>query len=161
MSYFYQSAFKAPKFLVTTHTSAQATSSSANTFQTILGSEISYAPTANSTKVIYEISYYAERLSGIIFQDIRLQESSDNGNTWSEIDAKFKRNYGNSGSAGQSNRWYLHFRFVLPTWSGEKQLRLSSASNSNYPHNLHQISEWDGANATDQFCDTSLLVYSI
>ena len=161
MSFFNQSAFKAPKFLVTTHTSAQATSSSTNTFQTILGSEILYEPAENSTKVIYEISYYAERISGIIFQDIRLQESTDNGSTWSEINAKFRRNYGNSGSSGQSNRWYLHFRYVLPAWSSEKRLRLSSASNSSYPHNLHQMSEWDGSSATDQFCDTNLLVYSI
>ena len=98
MSFFNQSAFKAPKFLVTTHTSAQATSSSTNTFQTILGSEILYEPAENSTKVIYEISYYAERISGIIFQDIRLQESTDNGSTWSEINAKFRRNYGKSAA---------------------------------------------------------------
>ena len=162
MSYFNQSVYKAPKTLVTTHTSAQATSSTANTFITILGSQIEYTPAQNSTKVVYEISYCAYR-DGQTFSETQLQESSDNGSSWSEINAKFKRNFGHGAyNTAQYNRWYVHNRFILPAWTGSKQLRLIIGMESNNrPLTLHKLGEWDGASATDQFSDTNLLMYSI
>ena len=166
MSYFNQSAFKAPKYLVTTHTSAQITTSTINTYETILGSEISYIPFENSSKVVYEISFYSQKTQngGILFQILDLEESTDGGSSWSIINNKFKRNYGNSGPTAQENRYYIHYRYVLPAWSGERHLRLRTATHSasvNRSVELHQLTEWGGASATDQFCNTNLLVYSI
>ena len=162
MSYFSQSVYKAPKILVTTHTSAQNTSSTGNTFITISGSEIEYTPAQNSTKVVYEISYCAYR-NGQTFAEIQLQESSDNGSSWTEVNVKFKKNLGHGGSSiSQHHRWYVHYRFVLPAWTGSKQLRLIIGMESNNrPLTLHKLGEWDGASATDQFSDTNLLMYSI
>ena len=87
MSYFNQSAFKAPKFLVTTHTSAQITTSTINTYETILGSEISYIPFENSSKVVYEISFYSQKTQngGVLFQILDLEESTDGGSSWSIV----------------------------------------------------------------------------
>ena len=166
MTYFNQSALKAPKFLVTTHTSAQITTSSVNTYETIVGSEISYVPFANSSNVVYEISFYSQKTQngGVLFQILDLEESTDGGSSWSIINAKFKKNYGNSGSSSQENRYYIHYRYVLSSWSGEKHLRLRTATHSssvNRAVELHQLTEWDGASATDQFCNTNLLIYSI
>ena len=164
MSYFNQSAFKAPKYLVTTHTSVQSTTTAANTYETIIGSEISYVPFENSSKVVYEISFYSQKLNMIIFRILDLEESLDGGSSWSIINNKFKKNYGNSGLATQSNRYYIHYRYVLPAWSGERHLRLRTATHSTSADrsaDLHQLTEWDGASATDQFCNTNLLVYSI
>ena len=166
MSYFNQSVFKSPKILVTTHTSAQNTSStgvaSGGSFVTILGSQIEYTPEQNSTKVVYEISYCAYR-NGQTFSEIQLQESLNSGSSWSEINAKFKKNLGHgSYFTAQYHRWYLHHRFILPAWSGSRQLRLTIGMESNSrPLTLHKLGEWDGASATNQFSDTNLLVYSI
>ena len=56
----------------------------------------------------------------------------------------------------------IYWRFVLPSWSGERNLRIRLAHHTtNRQINLHQITHWDGTTATDQFCNTNLLVYSI
>ena len=161
MTYIRESAIKNVNYLVTTHTSAQFTSSSANTFITISGSEIDYTSHSSASKVIYEISFYAEKLDGKFFQCFQLEEYD--GSSWSEINAKFRKNIGiEAGESNQNNRYYIYFRYVIPAWNGSKQLRLrTSDRDPNQAVSLHQLTEWDGASATDQFCNTNLLVYSI
>ena len=161
MTYHRESAIKKPKYLVTSHTTSQVTNNEGNSFITIAGSEISYTPSTGSSKVIYEIAFYAEKIDGLAFQCLQLEEYD--GSNWSEINAKYRKNFGVvDGSSSQENRWYLHFRFVLPAWNGEKQLRLrSSDSTSGRQIYYHQLTHWDGASATDQFCNTNLLMYSI
>ena len=159
MTLIYSDTFKNLQTLVTTHTSSQATSNNGNTFQTILGSEITYTPASGSDKVVYEISFYGEKV-GINFTSCQLQHYVSG--SWTEINAKYKKNLGNSGNISQSYRYYIVWRFVLPAWTGSRQLRLSIASNNtNRNINLHQLTNWDGSSATDQFCNTNLLVYSI
>ena len=155
------SVFKKPKWLVTSHTSNQLTSSTANTPVTISGSEISYSPIAGANKVIYEISFYAEKINGNIFQGLYLQEY--NGSSWVEINQRNRKNYGYGGSnTSQTYRFYHHFRFILPAWSGNKQLRLiSSPESSNKQSSMHKMTEWDGTSSSNTFCNTTLLVYSI
>ena len=161
MTYNRESNIKNSKYLVTTHTSSQTTSDLANTFTTISGSEITYTPTSDASKVVYEISFYAEQKNGRFFQCLQLEEYD--GSSWSEINEKFRKNVGvATGGTSQNNRYYIYFRFVLPAWSGSKQLRLrTSDRDPNQAVTLHQLTDWDGASATDQFCNTNLLVYSI
>lgn len=160
MTYLLDSAIKKPQILVTEHSSAQTTSLSANTAVTITGSEITYTPHPLSSKVIYEIGFYGERKNYIIFQCLTLQEYD--GSSWTEINSRFLRNIGNSGTVDQNARYFLHYRFVLPTWTGSKQLRLITASSSSGRQIvLHQLSNWDGSAVTDKFCNTNLLMYSI
>ena len=159
MTLIYSDTFKNLQTLVTTHTSSQETSNSSNTFITILGSEITYTPASGSNKVVYEISFYGEK-AGINFTSCQLQHYVSG--SWSEVDAKYKKNFGNSGSTNQSYRYYIVWRFVLPAWTGSRQLRLRIGSNRNNRRiNLHQLTNWDGSSVTDQFCNTNLLVYSI
>ena len=160
MTIIYSDTHKNLQALVTTHTTSQATSNSGNTFITISGSEITYTPASGSNKVVYEISFYAEKV-GINFMSCQLQHYVSG--SWSEIDAKYKKNFGNSGSVSQSYRYYIVWRFVLPAWTGSRQLRLIIGSNNtNRNINLHQLTNWDGSGTvTDQFCNTNLLVYSI
>ena len=160
MTLIYTDTFKNLQTLVTTHTSVQTTSSSANTFVTLSGSEITYTPSSGADKVVYEISFYGEKV-GINFLSFQLQHYVSN--TWTEINTKFKKNTGNSGTTGQSYRYLITWRFVLPAWTGARQLRIVAGSNgSNKQLNLHQITDWDGSGSvTDQFCNTNLIVYSI
>ena len=156
----YSDTLKNVKTLVTTHSSVQTTSSSGSTEVTLLGSEIDYTPSADSTKVVYEINFYSEK-QGTPFMSCYLQYSTDSGSSFTNMNAKYRRNFGLGGSGSQKNRWLNHWRFVIPTWSGERRLRIRlGCFASNRPLDLHQVTEWDG---TEQniYCNTNLLVYSI
>ena len=161
MSHFPESVFNKPKILVTSHNSVQETSDSANVGTIVSGSAISYEPEAGSSKVVYEISYYSEKLAGRTFQAVYLEEYTSG--SWSEINTRYRKNYGYSGSG--DGRWHLYFRFVLPVWSGSRDLRLNSAASSSSRKTYnHAISHWDGSSDTTnflKFCNTNLLVYSI
>tara|TARA_B100000212_G_C27361539_1_gene528428 strand:+ start:1010 stop:1492 length:483 start_codon:yes stop_codon:yes gene_type:complete len=160
MSYKFNSILKNSKYLVTSHSSVQATSASAATFVTLSGSEISYTPSENSTKVIYEISFYSEK-QGNPFVAAYLQHYVSG--SWSEIHNKYRKNWGLGGSTSQMNRWPIYWRFVLPSWTGERSLRIRLGQEAaNRQINLHQVTDWDGAGSiTDKFSNTNLLVYSI
>jgi len=126
------------------------------------GTEVTYTPTTGSSKVVYEISYYAEKINGYHFSLIQLEEYDAVLGSWSEINEKYRHNIGN-WNVSQSQRWYFHFRYVIPAWSGSKQLRINNKtySSSSGSLSVHEMTEWDGSSATNKFCNTNLLVYSI
>ena len=144
--------------LITVNTAAQNTSNTAGVYTVINGSEITYTPEANTSKVIYEIGLYAEAINKTCFQHIALEH---NVGGWTQISTKFGRNFG--GNNAQYFRDYLYFRYIIPSWSGSRQLRLQSGSHiNNYSISYHQITDWDGAGSvSNRFCNTSLLVYSV
>ena len=146
---------------VTTHSSAQTTSASANTFITVTGSEITYIPASDSSKVVYEISFYAEAVNTETFTNFYLQRYDTGSSSWVEIDASFRKNIGNDGG-GQALRTLLIYRYVLPTWSGSRQIRLRCAPHrANNQMTFHQMTYWDGSSSvTDKFCNTTLIIYS-
>ena len=160
MTYKFNSTLKNSKYLITNHTSVQTTSNSSNTYSTLLGSEISYKPSENASKVIYEISFYSEK-QGLAFTGAFLEHYVSGA--WTEINQRYRKNWGLGGStANQMNRWPIYWRFVLPSWSGERNLRIRLAHHTtNRQINLHQRTHWNGTTATDQFCNTNLLVYSV
>ena len=160
MTYKLNSILKNSKYLVTNHTSVQTTSSSSGTFVTLLGSEISYKPSENASKVVYEISFYSEKL-GNPFVGAYLEHYVSGA--WSEINQRYRKNWGLGNSTSQMNRWPIYWRFVLPSWTGERSLRIRLAQHAaNRTINLHQITHWDGnSSVTDKFSNTNLIVYSI
>ena len=160
MTYMISGDLKNVQYLTTTHTSVQSTSSSANTFITLSGSEISYVPFSNSDKVIYEISFYSEK-QGNPFITAYLEHYVSG--SWTEINSKYRKNWGNGNSTSQMYRWPIYWRFVLPSWTGERSLRIRLGQHAaNRQVNLHQITDWDGSGSiTDQFCNTNLLIYSV
>ena len=161
MTYMLPSGFKNLQAISTTHTSVQSTSNYGNSFITLSGSEITYTPHTSSTKVIYEISFYGEK-SGYPWMNVQIQHADEGASNWTEINARYKRNVGVSGYSSQTNRYYIVWRYVLPTWSGAKQLRIRMAShNANRSFHFHKLEDWDGTSATDKFCNTNLIVYSV
>tara|TARA_R100000734_G_C3314906_1_gene106646 strand:+ start:1007 stop:1489 length:483 start_codon:yes stop_codon:yes gene_type:complete len=93
------------------------------------GTEVTYTPQSNASKVIYECSFQAswspdDRGS---YSSTRLQQSTDGGSTWTTIDSTriFEGNFGNTYDAV----WHqFHWKFVLDTWTGERKLRLAGRS---------------------------------
>lgn len=160
MTYFkYLSAFRDVKYLKTTNTSQQMTSASANVITVVNGSEITYTPAQGAEKVIYEIMFYSEIIDDNTYVSAQIQEYD--GAAWVKIEDRYTKNWGLSGSA-QRMRYCVSFRYILPAWANAKQLRLVIASSAdNAQLGLHQLTDWDGSSATDQFCDTTLIVYSV
>lgn len=161
MAHLMNSIIKKPMAISTAHTTAQITSTTGGSTNVIIGSEATYEPAANSVKVVYEITYYAEKINGYNFGLIQLEKYE--GGSWSEINAKFRQNPGNWG-VSQDQRWYFHYRFIVPSWTGAKQLRLNNVTYSYQTANaltIHQMTKWDGSASTDKFCNTNLLIYSI
>ena len=159
MTYIKTLAYNNVKALSTTNSASQTVSSTIYTRLTVNGSEITYAPSSGADKVCYEIRFYCEKMSGIAFSCLELEHYT--GGSWSEINAKYRKNFGNSGSGSQSNRWNIHYRFIVPAWSGERQLRLRMfTDNSASTCTLHAMTHWDGSSATE-YSNTDLLVYSI
>ena len=159
MTYLNLSYGKNPQAIYTINTSAQTTSTTANTYITVNGSTISYTPDSSASKVVYEIGFYAEIKNKYGFQHIILEW---NNSGWEQPDVKFGKNFGVFGN-GQYFRDFLCMRYIIPTWSGSRDLRLrSSPHNSNYDATYHQVTDWDGSGSiTNRFCNTNLLVYSI
>ena len=161
MTYKLNHVLKNSKYLVTNHTSVQTTSNSGSTYFTLLGSEISYKPAGNASKVIYEISFYSEK-QGLSLTTAFLEHYVSG--SWAEINQRYRKNWGNGGSiTNQMHRWPIYWRFVLPAWSDERSLRIRLAHHTtNRLINLHQITHWDGnSSVTDKFSNTNLIVYSI
>lgn len=151
-----------PQALTTVNTSVQTTPALGNSFVTVNGSQITYTPASNTDKVIYEIGFFVEALNKSSFQHLVLEHDINNNNSWSIISNSFGKNFGASGT-GQYVRDYLHFRFIIPSWSGTRGLRLRSASHvASGNVSYHAVTEWDGSGSvTNRFCNTNLLVYSV
>ena len=159
---FHNNLGKNPQAIITVNTSAQSTPSSGNSYVTVNGSQITYTPETNTDKVIYEIGFYVEALNQSSFQHLILEHDSNNNNSWATISQNFGKNFGAQGS-GQYLRDYLYYRFIIPSWSGARGLRLrSSAQSAPNDVDYHAITEWDGSGSvTNRFCNTSLLVHSV
>ena len=162
MTYFINSDILNQEYQVTTHSTNQITSASANTFTKITGSVITFTPHSAATYVIYEIGFYAQVINYQSFQHIKFEYSTDSGSSWSEFDANLGKNFGPSAS-GDYYRNMMYLKYVVPTWSGARQLKISSASHqSSRQTEFHQVTDWDGAGSvSDRFCNTNLIVYSI
>ena len=159
MTYGLQTAFTKLHHKRTAHTSSQVGGSSAGDKITVTGSEATYTPNAAASKVVYEISYYAEKDSGSHSVTVTLEHYVSG--SWSEVDSSYLRTFLISGAGGQSCRLNMHHRWVIPAWSGERNLRVRLGTRWASMHlTLHKLTEWDGASTSSEFSDTSLIIYS-
>lgn len=160
MTYLLNHNFRNLKYETTTHTSAQVTSSSAETFITILGSECdSYRPEGDN--VIYNFLFSAYK-SGVTVAAITLEYADVGSASYAEVDSLNRRNIGNAGIAGQFNRWSLRYSWVIPAWSGQKKFRVRIGHQSaNQEINLHGLDVWDGAGTTTEFATSAYYIYSV
>ena len=163
MSYIPMNNFVAVKTQSTAQTTQQAGSSTAGSASVVNGTSISYTPDSNASKVVYECAYYCERDQWITnVQIVSLEESTDGGSTWSEINAKYRKNYGYGGNAMQSQRWYQHLLYFLPAWSGSRDFRVTvGISAGNRQTYFHKLNLWDGAATSTEFTTVNVMMYSI
>ena len=100
------------------------------TLSAVTGTEVTYTPGSNCLGIIYECNYtiyWNPDISGS-YHDVRLQESTDGGSTWSTINGT-EIHEGTYGEA-DSDCFILHFIHRLEPWSGSKKLRLAARAYS-------------------------------
>jgi len=165
MSYSLSSNFLKPVYQVTSHTTAQSSSASAGVLTTIDGTALSYTPASGATSVVYEVSFSMQKINDRYFQSFRLEYSTNGGVSYTEFNARYQRSVGPSGATGQAYRELRNFRWVLPAWSGSRDLRVVVGSYATGREaEYHGLDKWDGASAgspTTVLTDTCLMVYSI
>mgnify|MGYP003141905587 CR=1 FL=1 len=125
MSYSAKKHFKSPTHLIDYSFSPQSNIST--TITAYNGTEVAYTPTTSAAKVILEVNLalgYPDD-SNKTLACTRLEESTDNGASWSSLDG-FKMYEGNE--SGQYNSFSSPYFFVLPAYSGSKKFRLSGRS---------------------------------
>jgi hypothetical protein len=160
MTYGFQTAYDSLFHLKTSHTSAQSGSSSVGGSVTVTGSEATYTPSSSASKVVYEINFFGQRTDDIHNVSFMLYHYVSGA--WAQINDQNARSSIVSGASSQSNRDSYHLRYVIPTWTGARQLRLVLGTRVADEHIiLHQLTEWDGSTVSDQFGDTTLIVYSV
>ncbi len=153
--------FLAPKYLVTTNTAVQSTSNTAGVRTVLNGSSIEYTPDSDASYVIYEFSVSSECIQDTTFHSFELKYSTDNGSSYQVVNNRAIIGHGNDGST-QSQRWFHHFRYVIPAYTGSRLWRLETGSFiSNERCDYHALSEWDGAASTTKFTNSTLIMYSL
>ncbi len=145
MSYLDYKNYKAE---TTTNSATQTTTSSGIV---VNGLSFLYTPAKNSSNVIFEYSFYAEKDYGIPFLWTEIEYSTDNGSSFSSIGEKYKM-YSCSGSF---NNFYIHYRVLckLDSWSGERIIRVkafehnySGSTNVSVLHYIDDLSEYINTN---------------
>jgi len=118
----------------TTPTAAQGTDTSYNT---LTGSATNYTPVSGSSFVVYDyqtcfVNYNSNSLLHFKFN----YDGSEIANTNHGFFAKFDDGDGGGG--------YRNFRFVLPSWSGSKELKVTYRAHSgSYQGRIH-LSTYSG-----------------
>ena len=166
MTYITNIELKNVAAISTTHTSVQNAGAYGQT-DPIDGSVVPYTPLSASSKVIYELSFYSDSQNRTNTWICNIQQSTNSGASWTNIHAHYSRNYGISKTyahapEGQDQRFYLHYQFIIPSWSGSRMLRTTISGSLGWvtDADLHIITDWDGTSST-KYCNTSLLVHEV
>lgn len=124
MSYSAKKHIKNVTNLIDYTISAQSISTTLTAYN---GTELTYTPTDNASKVVIEVNISLSFMPDVYktLANTRLQESTDGGLTWSDLDG-FKIFEGNEG--GDYNVYAANYTFVLPSYSGSKKFRLAGRS---------------------------------
>ena len=125
------------------------------------GTEVTYTPTSDSTKIIYECSLQTswEPDSKGSYICSRLQYSADNGSSWTDI-AGTKLMCG-SWSTNVDSVWNsYHFAFAIDTWAGERKIRLAGRS-YNFASEITLGTSYNASNSEGIGSCPHVLIYSV
>ena len=135
----------------TTPTSSQGSDTS---YTDMTGSSVSYTPVTSSSFVVYEYStfFVNSNNNSLIFIKF-FYDGSEVDNTNHGWYSKF-----DDGDAGLG---YQHWTFVLPSWSGSKDLKMQYRSKSSEAGRFHQSSYSGDASGTDVYTKIYRRTYSV
>ena len=102
-------------------------------FEVYPGSTVTYTPTTGADYVVYEISAQSawNPDANMSYMCTKLEYSTDGGSSWTDI-TETRLTEGNGGTLAD-NVWHpISLVYILDTWSGERQIRMSGRA---YAHN--------------------------
>ena len=113
-------------------TLADTTISSSSVSTTVVkypGTEITYTPSAGAESVVYSVNFGLVNNpdNSTCFMNTRLQESTNNGLSWSDIDG-CKLFEGTSGPYTDWDNISCSYCFIIPSWTGSRKLRIAGRS---------------------------------
>ncbi len=115
---------------VVTNSTGYSTQTMSVTLTAVSGTEVTYTPSSNSLGVTYECNYtiHWDPDGYGSYHCIRLQESDDDGSTWSTVTGSEVL----EGTWGETDydTFIMHFAHRLEPWSGSKKLRLAARAYS-------------------------------
>tara|TARA_R100001463_G_C3478000_1_gene216629 strand:- start:299 stop:853 length:555 start_codon:yes stop_codon:yes gene_type:complete len=136
----------------TTPTAAQGSDTS---YTTLTGSNVNYTPVSGSSFVVYDYTtcFTNSHNNSLIYFKF-LYDGSPIANTNHAFYAKF-----GDGDAGLG---YKNFRFVLPSWSGSKELKVTyRVHTSTYTARIHKSSYSGDSTGDDVYVNIYRQTYSV
>ena len=110
----------------------------ASTFNFVSGSEIAYLPVEGSDYVVYETSFYMAALSYECFVHVKLTESSDGGQNFSDV-ANSDASWG-SRDTSMIPEQLCSYKILLDSWANtEKIFRLEAQGVGSLSCYLHRV----------------------
>ena len=113
---------------VVTNSTGYSTQTIYSSLVEVIGTEVTYTPSLSSLGVVYECNYtiYWNPDGTGSYHCVRLQESTDDGSTWSTINGTQAM----EGTYGEADYdcFCVHFTHRLESWTGSKKLRLAARS---------------------------------
>jgi len=128
------------------------------TLQVVSGSEITYKPAIHSNYVVYEISFTQDYYNDGTCRANYYLESGSLGDSFSEVEGCLN-NFGFNTCNPKDVKTLM---FIVPSWEGEKALRLSTdCYDINSQIRLHRTAFWEGSSNTTKVNSVSLEVFSV
>ena len=143
----------------TTITTPSATQGSHTNNATMTGSSISYTPTTGASFVVYEYSAY---LMGGNVYSLQLMHFKKNGSLVNGTN--WQMNYRTDGSFTEFSGGQVHFKYVMPAWSGAQTLDIQYQqweTSGGYQGRWHSSTYSGNDTGTDVWVDIYRTTYSV
>tara|TARA_S200000501_G_C20784140_1_gene726377 strand:- start:503 stop:1024 length:522 start_codon:yes stop_codon:yes gene_type:complete len=139
--------------------SSQTGSSS---YQDLTSSDITYSCDSTVSKVVYEYTANFVRGGGYGVGLAKLLQYNTSTSAWEDVSASHYVSFG-LGSNGGYPRDNTTFKFVLDSWSGNKQLKMQwkVITGGMSAHHAEYVTTLGGTNDTSYIIKPFLIVYSI
>ena len=114
------------------------------TIEVYPGTEIDYTPANGAERVVYSVNYGSYVLPDYdqAFFNTRLQESTNGGVSWTDIDG-CKLFNGTSSPINDYDQISFSHCFIIASWSGSKKLRLAGRSkDTNTEYTVNRYMKW-------------------
>lgn len=123
--------------------------------------EVTYTPATNASLVIVEanLSMVYTPHNSASLMNTRLQESTDGGSSWSDIDGC--RLFEGTEGPTDYDAWFMNWIFSLAPWSGSRKLRLAGRSKNHIDNEYTINKSFDfGSNSAEDTLPM-LSIYSV
>tara|TARA_Y100000022_G_C13197803_1_gene351218 strand:+ start:70 stop:558 length:489 start_codon:yes stop_codon:yes gene_type:complete len=142
--------------------SSVSSQTGSSSYQDLHTSDITYTCDSSATKVVYEYTANFVRTSSFGVGSAKLLKYNTTTNAWEDFSDSTYTSFGLATSSGYSRNNYT-FKFVLDSWTGDKQLKMQwkMATGGLKAHHSEYIITTSGSQNSNYIIKPFLIVYSI